>query len=852
MSRELLFSPGVAPDVAIRDDRVHLVFGHGPWTWLELAFDGELVSRRELPRGYYPKTNGEVSLAHDGERFIRWTRSGVLSEPAGDPRGGMHCTGISPSGLEFFWRAADEAYPAKGAYCGDALLPNPYASYGIWESRDDGTCRTWDECFYTSKPGGAGQTHHSQDGRIWVRECATGGIEGAVDGTPFVLWPGQNTMWPRCAHDGTHAAIVTWRGGPQVRVWIGTLAELAALGVPEAPAVPQDIAPFAAHFWAWAYNNLCVAPENVMTLSTGKMVVPDRAVGWNLAIEDPAAMSRVALACKADTDVPVYAYMGGHVPETLVDGVDYPLIQAYRLPGCETAAAILAQLRSDVARCAYPRVGLAVDLTARTLADGVPWSEADRIAFLLGLADLCREIRPAAVFAWCWDRKPPQAGISSSPVIAEQWRRFVAAIPPAPIVAPPEPPQPPEVPPMQPYPDEPTIITPALDAVAATFAEAGHAFNPGMGVHVVRMQRDYDEGMSWLGAQAKHLRLLRAQLGLESAPAPSTPPADTWPRLGLSYYTSLTDPRLDLAGFAARLRDAGADYTRVWLLDAWAVSANGGPGCYDGYLPWVRRDGRFDLDQVDPWYLERLRAYVEAMNAVGVLPQLSGLELYSWSSRKAGMLWVPDANRGPFRLNHQGVRYAEDDALERIGQPSGADAFLGHCYQRVVETLAGTTYTVELANEMPEKPLHERLAVLWRTAGYLGSISVNRQDDTPGQFANMRIGRPGGYDRIAFHGKRDLSYLDEDFPREPEHRTFRQFYLSRPDPTRIILSSDGCRKSTSVDDAYDYDALGAVFRDSRTRGFSVEHQSCLKLRGFTEGRIDPNDLEVDWMRSLTA
>ena len=430
MTADLRFSPAVAPDVAIREGVVHLVFGPKPWTWLTLSLDGTLLDKRTQPVGYYPKTNGAVSLAHDGERFIRWTWPDGLDYPAGAPLGGMHDTGVSPSGLSFFYRKGDGVFTGTGAYCEGVARPNAYASYGLWECFDDGTCKTWDECYYVAKPAGAGQTHHSADGRVWVRECATGGIEGAVDGVPFLLWPGTTTMWPRCASDGMHAVLASWSGvGPTVRVWIGTLAELAAFGV--APAAPQTIAPFAEHFWAWCYkDDDGRAPKNVLTRSDGSMIAYGQIVGWNLAIEDDLPrVTATALACKAVKDAPVYAYLGSYVPETRIDGVDVPVLQAYRLPGCETSAAILAKLRTDLARCAYPRVALAVDLTARTLADGVPWSEQDRIVFLLGIAGLCREIRPAAVFAWAWNRHAPQAGISSSPVITEQWRRFVAAIP---------------------------------------------------------------------------------------------------------------------------------------------------------------------------------------------------------------------------------------------------------------------------------------------------------------------------------------------------------------------------------------------------------------------------------------
>jgi hypothetical protein len=320
--------------------------------------------------------------------------------------------------------------------------------------------------------------------------------------------------------------------------------------------------------------------------------------------------------------------------------------------------------------------------------------------------------------------------------------------------------------------------------------------------------------------------------------------------VGLSYYTSLTDPRLDLPGFAVRLQDAGADYTRVWLIDAWAIG-KGGTGTYLGWTPWEEAsDMRFDLWKVNQAYLDRLRLYVETMNAHGILPMLTGWELYSWSKRKEALLWVPDANLGPFRKNRQGVYYADDGAFTRIAQPSGEDAFLQHFYEAVVKTLAGTVYTVELGNEMPEKELHLRLKDAWRAAGYAGSLSINRADDTPGQHQNMRIGTT--YDRISFHGKREQGYLDEWYADEPTHKTFRQFYASNPDFSRIILSSDGCRKSTNPDDAYDYDALRDVFRDILARGGSVEHQSALKLRGFTENRLDLNDLEVDWMRQFVA
>lgn len=332
------------------------------------------------------------------------------------------------------------------------------------------------------------------------------------------------------------------------------------------------------------------------------------------------------------------------------------------------------------------------------------------------------------------------------------------------------------------------------------------------------------------------------------APPSPTPSLDPWPSIGLSYYASLTDPRLDIVGFFARLRDAGATLTRTWLMDAWAVD-QGGPGQYDGFVPFVRDgNGRWDLYTVRADYLERLRIYVDLANAHGIVPLLTGLELYTWSQRKAGMLWVPDQSQLWMQNNRQGIVYRGDDAFTTLAT-TGTHGWLRSFYGAVVRTLDGLVYAVELGNEMPEKELHYRLRDLWRAAGYAGPISINRHEDTPGQFSNMKIGRD--FEQLAYHGRRDMSYLDEPFEREPTYRTFRAFFGSPACvPGRITLSSDGCRKSVNVGDVYDYEALGAVFRDALARGFAIEHQSALKIRSFVEGRIDLADLETSWLRSL--
>lgn len=336
-------------------------------------------------------------------------------------------------------------------------------------------------------------------------------------------------------------------------------------------------------------------------------------------------------------------------------------------------------------------------------------------------------------------------------------------------------------------------------------------------------------------------------------PPPQGPlPVVAWGgAVGASHYTSLTDPALDLEGFAQWLFSTGCTFTRVWLLDAWAVGANG-PGQYFGYLPF-RKDagsGKWNLFDWDPTYFDQVRTYVTTMNRWRVVPILTLLELYTWSDRKQGMLWVPDANVGPWRNNINGVRWGNPDDPTFFGLP---DEWHREFIRRVVEALTGTSYLLELGNEMPEKELHYRLRDAARVAGYGGDILINRQDDTPGQYANMRIGE--AFERISYHGKRDLSYLDADHPEEPTLKTFREFYESGSyDPARIILSSDGCRKTIQVNDAYDYPRLLEVASDGLARGFNYEHQTCIKLRKFNEGYLTLDDLSYDeeFVRALTG
>jgi len=333
-------------------------------------------------------------------------------------------------------------------------------------------------------------------------------------------------------------------------------------------------------------------------------------------------------------------------------------------------------------------------------------------------------------------------------------------------------------------------------------------------------------------------------------PVGSTPDMHQWPKFGGSYQNGLCNPACDPVLFAALNRDAGGDFTRIWAYDAWAVGPNG-PGQYAGFVPWLRDgDGVFDLERPDLRYDERLNAYVRAQNAAGATVQITVLELYGWSERKAGMLWVPDADVGPFRRNRNGVRWGGPDDPTFFTLP---DWVLEQFIERLCAATKGLAVCFEVGNEMPEKDMHKRISDSLRshfTADWYPDITVNRQEDTPGQYVNMEIGRK--YDRIALHGKYSLGYLDEDYEREPVHRTFRSAWGDPSiDHSRIIMSSDGCRSSATLPDTYDWPVLAEVVKDHLRRGFSYEHQSKCKMRPFLEGRLDLRaDFEVAWLQSL--
>jgi len=331
----------------------------------------------------------------------------------------------------------------------------------------------------------------------------------------------------------------------------------------------------------------------------------------------------------------------------------------------------------------------------------------------------------------------------------------------------------------------------------------------------------------------------------------STPPTVRWPAFGVSHYLALGDPQCDPIAYADKLASVGAEMTRIWLCDPWACNT-GETGCYDGFVPCRRAsDGRWDLFDWNQAYFDRLKAFTAALWARGIWPQYTVLNLYQFSPRKQGLVWVPDMDRLPWRYNVNGVSWGHPD--EDVTFFTLPDQWLREFMTRVVSTLglSGAGYVIELANEMPEKEMHERMADHLRAVGYRGEITVNRNEDTPGQYHNMRIGPDGRYQRIAFHAQGDVSYLDEFFSREPVYQTFRELYDSDDiELSRVIWSGDGVGNNT-LDGTYDEPQVTEVVADTASRGASVEWQAReWKLGRFLLGRFDVDDLYVDFTRQL--
>jgi len=305
----------------------------------------------------------------------------------------------------------------------------------------------------------------------------------------------------------------------------------------------------------------------------------------------------------------------------------------------------------------------------------------------------------------------------------------------------------------------------------------------------------------------------------------------TWPRHGMSIAGILVSSAANIRETVKRFADCGVQTTRVNLLSAlWPQTDT---------LPFTRlSDGRWDLTQWNPRYFDRLADIGYQMNAAAIQVQWTNYELYSCSDRKPG----PQQNGTPWRNNVNGVYWPSDDSLFQYLPDAWSKE---DWFPQVTPYLGLDVNTLEIGNEFPEKSLHERVAACFPDGAL---IQVNRNEDTPGQYANMKIGT--NYDVIAFHGNKlkQVSDLNRVYPREPTYTTFNEFFdHCRHDPNRIIFSSDGARVSTDPVNPYDWPRLRAFFREvEQIRKCSIEHQSRSKLSPF------PNHehIEADWFASV--
>jgi hypothetical protein len=334
---------------------------------------------------------------------------------------------------------------------------------------------------------------------------------------------------------------------------------------------------------------------------------------------------------------------------------------------------------------------------------------------------------------------------------------------------------------------------------------------------------------------------------LLSGDAPSAPSGDltSWPRRGASLYSLVTDSAWDYVAFADILADCGMNLTRCCALTADWIEQRA-----DIVWPFKKlSDGRWDLFDWQPAYFDRLTRVVAAMNARGILVQLDLMELYGWSDRKQGLPGVPDANAGPWRANVNGIHWADDRMFDVL-----PDAWLNTFIDLVTDAVTGTGTVLEVGNEMPERGLHYRIRDRIRQTWPDAPITVNRNEDVPGQYQNMRIG--ADFDRISFHGKRDLGTLDEWYDNggatgRPD--TFRKL-LDWPgiDCSRIIFSSDGCRISTDPVNTYDWDRLFEVIAYVVGKGCGYEMQSRAKMTRIQTGKADLSMVEVEFLRKIVA
>jgi hypothetical protein len=331
----------------------------------------------------------------------------------------------------------------------------------------------------------------------------------------------------------------------------------------------------------------------------------------------------------------------------------------------------------------------------------------------------------------------------------------------------------------------------------------------------------------------------------------------TWPRLGCSIASIVLKREYPIRQIAQIYADCGVQFTSVNLLSAeWPsmVHQHVRP-----FLP-AHEVGKYDLYRWNPEHFDRVQECQEEMNGRGIVVQWCLEELYRWSIRKAGPD-TPDARLGPFAKanNVNGIDYVgpyypdkrsaeakewDSDMLAHTLPDPWERAYLA----RVQPFLKLGWNFLLCGNEFPEKSFHERVRDHVRSLLPNALVSVNRNDDTPGQYANMKIGRD--YDLINFHGRHLNSQgdLDTVYPSSvssvPTFRTLLK--LAETQPQRIVFSSDGARTSDDPVHTYDYPALFAFAFAVCAYGANFEHQSRCKLSDYPNLHL----IETDWLTKL--
>lgn len=289
------------------------------------------------------------------------------------------------------------------------------------------------------------------------------------------------------------------------------------------------------------------------------------------------------------------------------------------------------------------------------------------------------------------------------------------------------------------------------------------------------------------------------------------------------------------------MRDLGINATEFWCLP-WLDDE----GVFQSVAPWPRlSDGRYNLSVPNEEYWDLKLSVIDQAHDRGFLVQLCVHDYYGWAASKQGMLWVPDRNQNPLRLNRNSYRLGDpnddDGGHFFIGTDSDwvIRAYIAEACRRVPQE--GIYWRT--ANEMAEKPLHQRLYSLIKAERPDAFVICNRQNNNTGQYRNMVIN--GGMDGIEFHNFETVDYIKTVMPGE-QPPTYPQAW-AEANPRRVFMSTDGCRNGdiTNVGNSYDYGPLGDVLIDHWQRGFNISHQSDRKMVPFIEGAFHFNQWDQE-------